>query len=63
MKKFEKQNVHSPFIDKIWGAALANMELISKYSKGFQFSSCVFDIYSKYEWDVPSKDKKGYCYY
>ena len=25
IKKFEKQKVHSSFIDNIWGAALANM--------------------------------------
>ena len=35
------------------------MQLISKFNKGFRFFSCVIDIYSKYAWVVPLKDKKG----
>ena len=34
--------VHSPFIDKIWGADLADMQLISKFNKGFWPNDCVF---------------------
>ena len=34
-------------------------QLISKFSKGFRFFSCVNDIYSKYTWVIPLKDKKG----
>ena len=35
------------------------MHLISKFNKGFRFLLCVIDIFSKYAWVVPSKDKKG----
>ena len=35
------------------------MQLRSKFNEGFRFSLCVFDIYSKYPWVVPLKDKKG----
>ena len=35
------------------------MQLISKFKKGFGFLFCVIDIYSKYAWVVPLKDKKG----
>ena len=35
------------------------MQLISKLNKGFKFLFCVIDIYSKYAWVVPLKDKKG----
>ena len=35
------------------------MQLISKFNKGFIFLLCVIDIYSKYAWVVPLKDKKG----
>ena len=42
------------------GAAdLADMQLISKFNKGFKFLLCVIDIFSKYAWVVPLKDKKG----
>ena len=34
------------------------MQLISKSNKGFRFL-CVIDIFSKYAWVVPLKDKKG----
>ena len=34
------------------------MQLISKFNKGFRFLLCVIDIFSKYAWIVPSKDKK-----
>ena len=35
------------------------MQLISKFKKGFRFLLCVIDIFSKYAWIVPLKDKKG----
>ena len=35
------------------------MQLINKFNKGFKFSFCVIDIYSKYTWAIPIKDKKG----
>ena len=34
------------------------MQLISKFNKGFTFLLCFIDIYSKYAWVVPLKDKK-----
>ena len=44
--------------DIIWGADLADMELISKFNKGFRFLLCVIDIYSKYAWVFLQKIKK-----
>ena len=35
------------------------MQLISRFNKGFRFLLCVIDIFSKYAWVVPLKDKKG----
>ena len=46
-------------MDNIWGADLADMQLISKFNKGIRFLLCVFNIFSKYAWVIPSKDKKG----
>ena len=34
------------------------MQLINKFNKGFRSLLCVIDIFSKYAWVVPSKDKK-----
>ena len=35
------------------------MQLLNKYNKGIRFLLCVIDIFSKYAWVVPLKDKKG----
>ena len=56
-KKFEKRKVYSSFKDNIWGADLADMQLISKYNTGIWFLLDVIDIFSKYAWVVPFKDK------
>ena len=37
IRKFKKRKVHSSFKDNIWDDDLANMQLISKFDKGFQF--------------------------
>ena len=59
IKKFKRRKLFSSFKDNIWGADLADMELISKVNKGFTFLLCVIDIFSKYAWVVLLKDKKG----
>ena len=58
IRNINKRKAHSPFIDNIWDADLADMQLISKFNKGFRFLFCVIDIYSKYAWVIPLKDKK-----
>ena len=35
IRKFKKRKVHSTFIDNIWGADLTDIQLISKFNKGF----------------------------
>ena len=57
--KFKNRTVFSRFKDNIWGADLADMQLISKFNKGFRFLLCVIDIFSKYAWVVSLTDKKG----
>ena len=59
IRKFEKRKVHAAFKDNIWGADLADMQLLSKYNKGIRFLLCVLDIFSKYAWVIPLNDKKG----
>ena len=59
LENLKKRKVHAAFKDSIWGADLADMQLISKQNKGVRFLLCVIDIFSKYAWVVPLKDKKG----
>ena len=43
----------------VLSAGLRDKKLTSKFNKRFQFVCvCVTDIYSKYAWVVPLKDKK-----
>ena len=51
--------MYTTFKDNIWCADLADMQLISKLNKGFRFLLCLIDIFSKYAWVVPLKDKKS----
>ena len=46
-------------IDKIWAADLADMTALSKDNEGVNFLLLVIDIFSKYGYLVPLKNKKG----
>ena len=48
----------SSFIDYNCGANVVDMQLISKFNKIFRFLLCIIDIFSKYAWIVPLRDKK-----
>ena len=53
IKKFEKRKVYSQFKDNIWGVDLADMQSLSR--KNYY----IIDLFSKYAFAVPLKDKKG----
>ena len=59
IRKFKKRKVYSSFRENIWGVDLADMQLLSKFNKGFRFLLCVIDFLSKYARVIPLKDKKG----
>ena len=41
------------------GSDVADMQLTSKSNKGIRFWLCIIDIFSKYAWVAPLKNKKG----
>ena len=55
----KKRKVYSSFKDNIWGADLADMQLLSKYNKKIRYLLCAIDFFGKYTFVVPLKDKKG----
>ena len=59
MKKLKKRKVYSSFRDNIWGVDLADMQSLSKYNKGNKYFLCGIDLFSKYAWVIPIKEKKG----
>ena len=59
IKKFKKRKDYSSFKDNIWGVDLADMQSLSRYNKGFKYLLCAIDLFGKYAWVFPIKDKKG----
>ena len=59
IRKFKKRTVYSSYRDNIWGFDLTHMQSLSKYNKGIKYLLCAIDLFSKYAWVVPIKDKKG----
>ena len=57
IRKLKKCKVYSSFKDNILGTDLADMQLITKYNKEFQFLLCAIDIFSKYALVVLLKDR------
>ena len=59
LENLKKGKVYFSFKGNIWGVDLADIQLISKYNKGIRYLLCAIDLFSKYAFVVPLKDKKG----
>ena len=49
--------MYSSFKDT-WGVDLADMQSLSKFNKGFKYLLYATDLFNKYAWVIPIKDKK-----
>ena len=58
IRKFNKRKVYLQFKDNIWGVDLADMQSLSRKNKGVKYLFCAIDLYSKYAFVIPLKDKK-----
>ena len=59
IRKFNKRNVYSQFKDNIRGVNLADIQSLSRKNKGIEYLLCAIDLFSKYAFVIPFKDKKG----
>ena len=59
IKKFNKRKVYSSFKDNIWGVDLADIQVLSKQNKDIKHLLCAIDLFSKYTFVVPLKNKRG----
>ena len=48
--------LYSQFKDNIWGVDLADMQSLSKKTKGIKYLLCAIDLYGKYAFVIPLKD-------
>ena len=59
IRKFNKRKVYSSFKDNVWRVDLADTRLLSKQNKGIKYILCAIDLFSKYAFVMPIKDKRG----
>ena len=57
-RNFRKRRVITYGVDKIWTADLVEIQKYSKWNKGVKYLLMVIDVFSKYGWIEPLKDKK-----
>ena len=59
IRNFKKRKVYSSFRGNIVGVDLADMLSLSRYNKRIKYLLCAIDLFSKYAWVIPTKDKKS----
>ena len=57
IKKF-KRSVYARFKNNVWAADLAEMGSLSSKNRGVNYLLFVVDLFTKYTWVKPLKDKK-----
>ena len=58
-RRFTRNPIIVSNIDEQWQADLVDMQAFSKHNNGFKYILTVIDIFSKYAWALPIKDKSG----
>lgn len=58
-RKFKRRKTVVAGIDYQWQADLADVSSMSKFNDKHRYLLCVIDVFSKFAWVVPIKDKTG----
>ena len=57
--KFKRQRIIPLYKDETWSANLIDKSSLSKYNNNYKFILTVIDIFTKYAWAIPLKNKSG----
>ena len=58
IKKFKRRKIYARLKYNIWAADSAEMEPLSSKNKNIKYLLCAIDVFTKYVWVKPLKDKK-----
>ena len=58
-RKFRRRKVFAGNVDSIWTADLLDIHQYARQNKGYKFILVVLDIFSRYAWARPLKNKSG----
>ena len=58
-RHFKKRKVYVKNIDEIWAADLVDMQHFAEHNDGYKYLLSVIDVFSKYGWMIPLKQKTG----
>jgi transposase InsO family protein len=56
---FRRRRVYAKCIDDLWQIDLVDMTSLAKYNDGYKFLLNCIDVFSKFAWSVPLKNKSG----
>ena len=57
--KFRRKRLIPLYKDETWSADLIDKSSLSKYNNNYKFILTVIDIFTKYAWAIPLKNKSG----
>ena len=58
-RKFVRRKTIVAGIDYQWQGDLADVSNLAKYNNKYRYLFCLIDVFSKFAWVVPIKDKSG----
>ena len=57
--KFRRERIKPLYKDETWSADLIDKSSLSKHNNKYKFMLIVIDIFTKYSWAIPLKNKSG----
>ena len=58
-RTFPRNRVLAIAIDEIWQLDLCDVQALSRYNKGYKYILTCIDVFSKFAWARPLKNKRG----